>query len=103
MIFPYLIFIIGFLAVLAYFARKNVTWDTRSSTQGSVGMAIIVFIIAALIAWGIDAYIDWSVIPQYMYAAGGALQMIAIVFFAFYAGLCLSMMTSASKVGTMVA
>jgi len=103
MIFPYLILIIGAFVVLAYFARKNVTWDTKPGTTGSIGMAFIVFVIAALIAWAIDAYVEWSVIPQYMFAAGGSLQMVAIVFFLFYAILCISMVTSAVKVGSMVA
>jgi preprotein translocase subunit SecE len=102
MIFPYLILSVASLAALAYFARKNVTWTAKAGTKGSLGMAIIVVIIAAFIGWGLDVYFDWSVVPLYMYAVGGALQAIAIVFFALYALLCLSMLYSAAKVGTMV-
>jgi len=103
MIFPYLVLLVACLAVLGYFARKNVTWTKTTGTQGSLGMALVVFIIAALIGWGLDAWINWSIIPQYMLIAGGALQIIAIAFFVGYAMLCLSMLSSAAKVGTMVA
>jgi len=103
LIFPYLILIAGLVAVLAYFARKNVTWTTAKNTGGSIGMAIVVFIIAIVIAWAIDAYVEWSVVPQYMFAAGGALQMLAALFFILYALMCLSMLSSAYKVGQMVA
>jgi len=65
--FPWLVFAIGFIFVLAYFARKNITWDTRKGTKGSIGMALIILIIGLGIGWMIDVYIDWSVIPQYMY------------------------------------
>lgn len=103
MIFPYLVLLVSCLAILGYFARKNVTWTKQVGTQGSIGMALIVFIIAALIGWGLDIWVDWSVIPQYMFVAGGALQIIAIAFFAGLTMLCLSMLSSAAKVGTMVA
>ncbi len=103
MVFPYLLIAFGFLAVLAYFARKNVTWTAKPGTRGGIGIAVVVLIIAAAIGWAIDIYLDWSVIPQYMYAAGGALYGIALVWFLLYALLCLSMLWSASKVGQMVA
>jgi len=103
MVFPYLVIAFGFLALLAYFARKNVTWTAKVGTKGSVGMAIVVLIIAACVGWAIDVYLDWSVIAQYMYAAGGALYTIAILWFALFALLCLSMLWSANKVGQMVA
>ena len=102
MIFPYLILALGFFLVLAYFARKNVTWTKTKGTSGSVGMAIIVLIIGMGIGWALDVYLDWSVVPQYMYAVGGTLQGIAIMFFALFALLCLSMLYSASKCGQMV-
>ena len=103
MIFPYLIFLVGCVLVLGYFARRNVTWTAKAGTQGSLGMAVVVLLIGLGIGWGLDIYLDWSVIPQYMYAAGSALQGIAILFFVFYGLLCLSMLLSAGKVGTMVA
>jgi len=103
MIFPMLILLGGLFVVLAYFARANITWDTRRNTQGSVGMAIVVFIIAALVFYGLDVWLDWSLIPTYMLAAGGALQVIAYIFFAGFGLLCISMFVSSAKVGTMVA
>lgn len=103
MIMPILFLLGGLFAVLAYFARKNVTWDTRRNTQGSLGMAFVVFIIAAIMFYGFDIWLDWSLIPQYMLAAGGALTFIAYAFFAGFGLLCISMIVSASKVGTMVA
>ena len=103
MVFPYLLIIFGFLAILAYFARRNVTWTAKVGTRGSVGMAIFVLLVAAGIGWAIDVYLDWSVIAQYMYAAGGALYSIALAWFILFALLCLSMLYSAHKVGQMVA
>lgn len=102
MIFPFLIFLLALVAVLGYFARKNVTWTSKPGTGGSVGMAIVVFIIFALIGWGLDVYLEWSIIPTYMYAVGGSLQAVAILFWCSFALLCLSMLSSAAKVGTMV-
>jgi len=100
---PVLFVLGGFLGVLAYFARRNVTWDTRNKTQGSVGMAIVVFIIAACIFFAFDIWLNWSTVPNYMYAVGGSLQIIALTFYAGFAMLCVSMLVSAAKVGTMVA
>ena len=103
MVFPSLVVLVGMLAVLAYFARSKVTWTATKGTTGSVGMAFIVFIIFALIGWGLDIWLGWSVVTSYMYAVGGALQALAIVFWAGLALLILSMLSSARKVGTMVA
>ena len=103
MTIPFLFLLGGLLGVLAYFARRNITWDKRPSTGGSIGMAFIVFIFAGIIIYAIDVWIGWSIIPQYMMAAGGALQVIALLFFAGFALLCISMLVSASKCGTMVA
>jgi preprotein translocase subunit SecE len=100
---PVLFILGGFLGVLAYFARKNVTWDTKNKTQGSVGMAIVVFIIFAIIFFAFDIYLNWSTIPSYMYAVGGSLQIIALIFYVGFAMLCISMLVSTAKVGTMVA
>jgi len=99
---PFLFLLGGLLGVLAYFARKNITWDKRN-TPGSAGTAFIVFIIAAVIFYLIDIWLGWSTIPNYMFAAGGSLQAIAILFYLGYGLLCVSMFVSASKVGTMVA
>lgn len=103
MIFPIFVFALGLLGVLGYFARKNVTWTNNSKTKGSVGGAFVVFIILAFIGWGLDAYVGWSIVPRFMYAVGGSLQMIAIAFYACFALLSLSMLYSSSKCGMMVA
>jgi len=103
MIFPLLCVLLGLCAALAYFARSKVTWTNDKGTTGSAAMALFVFIIAALIGWGLDVYFHWSTIPSYMWAVGGALQMMAIIFWAGLAMLCLSMLISARKVGAMVA
>ena len=103
MIFPYMVLALALFGVLGYFARKNITWTNKAGTGGSIGMGFIVLIVFALIGWMLDAALDWSVIPQYMYAAGGTLGAISIAFFALFGLLCISMLTSAAKCGTMVA
>ena len=103
MIFPLAAILLAFIALLAYFSRKGITWTAKQGSSGSIGMAIVVMFIAGVIGWALDAWIDWSIIPTYMYAVGGALQAIAVVFFAAFALLILSMFTAAAKVGTMVA
>jgi len=100
---PILFLLGGLLGVLAYFARKNVTWTATRGTSGSLGGALIVFIFAAIVLFAIDYYASWSLIPRYMVAMGGTLAMIAYAFYAGFAFLCISMLISASKCGTMVA
>lgn len=103
MVFPALVFLVGLFAVLAYFARSKVTYTTQKGTYGSMGTAAIVFIIAAIVGWGLDAYLSWSIIPQYMYAVGGALQAMAIAFWAGLILLMFSMLISARRCGMLVA
>lgn len=103
MIFPLLILIVASLGVLGYFARRNITWTNKQGTSGSLGMAVVVFIVFALIGWALDAWLDWSIIPTYMAAVGGSLQFLAYLFYALFALLCLSMLTSAAKCGSLVA
>ena len=103
MTFPYLILAFGFFAVMAYFARKQVTYTSQRGTSGSIGGAFVALIVAAIAGWLMDAYLNWSIVPQYMYQAGGTLNAIAIAFFASFALLCLSMLVAAKKTGVMVA
>ena len=101
MAIPLLLFGLGILAVLGYFTRERVTW-TNASPKGGLGMAIIIFIIFAVIGYLIDSYMGISLIFQYMFAAGGALQAIAGVFWIVFILLMLSMIWSAKKTGMMV-
>jgi len=101
MVIPVLIFALGFLAVLGYFTRERVTYTTESP-KGGYGMALIVFIIFAIIGYFLDSYTNLSLIFQYMFATGGALQAIAIVFWAAFILLLMSMLWSAAKCGRMV-
>jgi hypothetical protein len=103
MVFPTLVVLVGLFALIAYFARNKVTYTVQKGTYGSIGTAFIVFIIAAMVGFGLDWYLSWSTIPTYMYAVGGALQAMAIVFWAGLALLCLSMLLSAKRCGVMVA
>jgi len=103
MVFPLLLALVAFLGFLGYFARRNITWTARKGTSGSLGMAIVVLIIFAIIGWGLDAYLGWSVIPQYMWAVGGTLQMIGAAFYAAFILLILSMLWSSYKCGQLVA
>lgn len=103
MIFPLVGVILGLFLVLAYFARRNVTWTKQTGTSGSLGMGAFVLLIGLGIGWGLDYYIDWSIIPTYMWAAGGVLQMVGMLFYAALGLLCLSMLYSAYKCGQMVA
>ncbi len=103
MIFPVLLALIAALGFLGYFARRNITWTAKKGTQGSVGMGLVTLLVFALIGWGIDAYVGWSVIPRYMYAVGGSVQMIAVTFYALFTLLCLSMLFSAYRCGQLVA
>jgi hypothetical protein len=101
MTIPLLLFALGILAVLGYFTREKVTY-TPTSPKGGPGMALIIFIIFAIIGWFIDSYTNLSMTFQYMFATGGALQAIAIVFWAAFILLMLSMLWSAAKCGRMV-
>jgi len=101
MIIPLLIFALGFFVVLGYFTRNQVTYTT-DSPKGSLGVAIIVFVIFAVLGYFLDVYLGFSMIFQYMFAVGGALQAIAIVFWAAFIMLMLSMLWSSAKVGRMV-
>jgi len=103
MTIPFLILLLGFFGVLAYFARRNITWTSKTGTGGSIGSAFVVFLIFAGIGWGLDVYLHWSTIPQYMFAVGGSLGAISIAFFGAFGLLCISMFVAAGKVGTMVA
>ena len=96
-----LIFAIGILAVLGYFSRQGVTY-TQDSPKGGLGVALVIFIIFAIIGYFLDAYLGLSVTFEYMYAAGGTLQAMAIVFWAVFVMLMLSMLWSAAKCGKMV-
>jgi hypothetical protein len=66
-------------------------------------MAFVVFVVFAIIAWILDSYLAWSVVPQFMYSQGGALGSLSIAFFASFGLLCLSMLNSARQCGQMVA
>jgi FtsH-binding integral membrane protein len=101
MIIPILVFALGFLAVLGYFTRERITY-TPDSPQGGYGMALIVFIIFAIVGYFLDSATNLSLTFQYMYSVGGALQAIAIVFWAAFIMLMLSMLWSAQKCGKMV-
>jgi lysylphosphatidylglycerol synthetase-like protein (DUF2156 family) len=101
MIVPLLIFAIGILAVLGYFSRQGVTY-TADSPKGGLGVALVIFIIFAIVGYFLEEYTHLSVTFQYMYAAGGSLQAIAVVFWAVFILLILSMLWSASKCGKMV-
>lgn len=101
MIIPLLIIALGLLAVLGYFTRERYTY-TAESPKGGYGMALIIFIIFAIVGYFLDAYLNISLTFQYMYAAGGALQAIAIVFWAAFILLMMSMLWSAAKCGRMV-
>ena len=101
MIVPLLIFAIGILAVLGYFSRQGVTY-TAESPKGGLGVALVIFIIFAIVGYFMDSYLGLSVLFQYMFAAGGALQAIAVVFWAVFILMMLSMLWSAAKVGKMV-
>ena len=103
MVFPVLIALLAAFGLLGYFARRNITWTARKGTQGSLGMAIVIIIIFGIVGWALDAYAGWSIIPRYMYAVGGILQMLAILFYAFFTLLCLSMVLSAYRCGQLVA
>lgn len=103
MIFPLLLILFAALAAVGYFARKGITYTSSKGTEGSFGMALVAMVIIGCIGWGLDAWTGWSVIPQYMYAIGGTLQIIAVMFFATFAALILSMLFTASKVGQLVA
>ena len=101
MIIPLLILAIGILAVLGYFSRQGVTY-TQDSPKGGLGVALVVFIIFAIIGFMLDSYLGLSVMFQYMYAVGGTLQVLAVVFWAVFIMLLLSMLWATSKVGKMV-
>ena len=101
MAIPLLLFGLGILAVLGYFTRERVTW-TNASPKGGLGMAIIIFIIFAIVGYLLDSYMGLSLIFQYMFAAGGALQAIAGVFWIVFILLMMSMIWSAKKTGMMV-
>ena len=103
MVIPFFWILLGLLFALAYFARSRITYTAGKGTKGSVAIAIVVFGVGALIGWGLDVWTDWSVIPQYMVAAGGTLQIIAWIFYIVFAGLCVSMLISTMKCGRMVA
>jgi hypothetical protein len=102
MVIPILIFLMGFFGVLAYFTREKVTYTAESSSKGGLGMAIIIFIIFAIVGYFLDVYLGISLIFQYMFGAGGALQAIAVLFWAAFILLILSMLYSAQKTGRMV-
>ena len=102
MIIPLLIIGLGLLAVVGYFTRERVTW-TNASPKGGVGMAILIFIIFGIIGYFIDSYLSFSLTWSYMYAVGGALQAIALVFLVAYVLLMCSMFYTAYKTGQMVA
>lgn len=101
MIIPLLMFALGLFVVLGYFTRKQITY-TYETTKGSLGVAIIAFVIFAVVGYFLDVYLGFSMIFQYMFAVGGALQAIAIVFWAAFIMLMLSMLWSSAKVGRMV-
>ena len=101
MIVPLLIIALGLLGVVGYFSRERVTW-TNASPKGGVGMAILIFIIFAVIGYFLDGYLHFSLIWNYMYAVGGALQAIALVFIAAFILLMCSMFYTAYKTGQMV-
>lgn len=98
---PLLMIALGLLAVLGYFTREKVTY-TPASSKGGVGMAILIFIIFAIIGFFLDGYLSLSLTFQYMFAAGGALQALAIAFWAAFILMMLSMLWSAAKCGKMV-
>ena len=102
-IFPYLAILFAGMVLVAYFARKGVTYDNRPGTKGSIGMAFFVVLVAMGLAWIIDAWLDWSVVLQYMWVVGGVLQFIAIAFAVGFALMFLSMLATAHKVGKLVA
>ena len=101
MIIPLLIFAIGILAVLGYFSRQGITY-TSDSPKGGLGVALVIFIIFAIVGYFLDAYLGLSILFQYMFAAGGSLQAMAIVFWVVFVLLMLSMLWSAAKCGKMV-
>ncbi len=103
MVFPLLLCLLGFLAVLGYFSRKNIVYFEKKGTGGSVGMGFVMLLIFALIGWGMDAWLSWSVIPRFMYSVGGTLQMLSIAFYAAFSLLCLSMLYSSVRCGQLVA
>ena len=102
MIIPLLIVGLGMLAVVGYFTRERVTW-TNASPKGGVGMALLIFIVFAVIGYFLDSYLNFSLTISYMYAAGGALQAIAICFIGAFSLLMCSMFYTAYKTGQMVA
>jgi signal transduction histidine kinase len=101
MLVPLLLVGLGLLAVVGYFTRERVTW-TNASPKGGVGMAILIFIIFAVIGYFLDSYLGFSLVWGYMYAVGGALQAIALVFIAAFILLMCSMAYTAYKTGQMV-
>jgi len=100
--FPLLAIGIGMLFVLFYFMRKNVTY-LDDGRPGSVWVAVVIFIIFALIGWWIDSYIGFSVLPTFMISVGGGLAMYAYIGVAGFICLMLGMLLAQVKCGRMVA
>jgi len=94
-------FALGLFVILGYFTRERTTY-TQDSEKGTLGMAIIVFVIFAVVGYFLDMSLGFSMIFQYMFAVGGALQAIAVVFWAAFIMLMLSMLWSSAKTGRMV-
>ena len=101
-IFPLLAIGIGMLFVLLYFSRKGVTY-LSDGRPGSVWMAIVVFIVFALIGWYLDGYLGFSTIPTFMFSLGGTMLTFAIIFLAGFVTLMLGMLMAQLKCGRMVA
>jgi hypothetical protein len=101
MIIPLLIFAVGILGVLGYFSRQGITY-TPDSPKGGLGVALVIFIIFAIIGYFADQYLGLSVLFQYMFASGGSLQAMAMVFWAAFILMMLSMLWSAAKCGKLV-
>ena len=103
MVIPIYWLLLGIFFGLAYFTRSKVTYTNEKGSRGSLAIALIVFVFGAGIGLALDIWTSWSVIPMYMNAAGGTLQIIAWLFFIGFLALCGSMLYSTAKCGQMVA
>jgi len=102
-IFPLLAVACGLAVVVAYCARKGVTIDNRQGTQGSLIMAVVVFIIIGIIGYVLDYYTDWSTLVTFLWVRGGTLQMLAVLIYTGLATFFICMLYSANKCGHVVA
>ena len=102
MIFPLLAIGIGMLFVLFYFMRKGVTY-LPDGKPGSPWVALIIFIIFAIIGWWLDGYMNFSVLPTFMLAVGGAMATYALILVLGFIVFMLGMLIAQLKCGRMVA